>query len=164
VGSANSGEVAHVNPLAWPFPFDETGVARGRPSNSSENKAKGPGEQDYSSRYFVISSEGSEIEYRSSRRGSAGYLHVVLGCRPLLIPSARRPSELLIGYAVHVNFSPYQARTMDHSEGYIFPPTHQVSRISSASAPISICLTQQTTAPPFYSRGQSRASGCKRVD
>jgi hypothetical protein len=103
VGSANSGEVAHVNPLAWPFPFDETGVARGRPSNSSENKAKGPGEQDYSSRYFVISSEGSEIEYRSSRRGSAGYLHVVLGCRPLLIPSARRPSELLIGYAVHVN-------------------------------------------------------------
>jgi hypothetical protein len=78
--SAKSGDVAHVNPLAWPFQFDETGAARGRPINIPENKArsKAEGSRDYSSRYFVISSEGSEIEYRSSRLGSCGYLHFVL--------------------------------------------------------------------------------------
>lgn len=160
MGSANSGDVAHVNPLAWPFQFDETGAARGRPSNIPD-KAKGRGEQGLFLEVFHHSSEGSEIEYRSSRRGSSGYLHVVLACRledapsrvnnalSLLIPSARRPSELLIGYAVHVNSHHTRARTTDHSEDYIFPPTHQVSRTSSASAPISNCLTQQTTTPPF---------------
>jgi hypothetical protein len=78
--SAKSGDDAHVNPFAWPFQFDETGAARGRPINIPENKArsKAEGSRDYSARYLVISSEGSEIEYRSSRLGSPEYLHVVL--------------------------------------------------------------------------------------